>query len=91
MLKLLHLLTEILAELRAIRVALNNQSVSPRTQPFMPTVVDPLPYPTPVPNAPVFAAPDRCPVCGIRLDSAMGYVCGNTQCPTGMGPITCRT
>lgn len=44
---------------------------------------------------PLFPFPDpamqyepRCPVCGIRWDKPMGYVCGNSKCPT---KITCGT
>lgn len=30
----------------------------------------------------------NCQRCGIRLDRAMGYCCGDSQCPTGLGPVT---
>lgn len=31
----------------------------------------------------------HCAKCGIKLESAMGYVCNNNPCPCGMGGVTC--
>lgn len=31
---------------------------------------------------PSYIPPTSCSLCGIKLDSVMGYVCNNTQCPT---------
>ena len=28
-----------------------------------------------------------CQACGLRLDGPMGYVCPNTQCPSGLGNV----
>ena len=28
-----------------------------------------------------------CKACGLRLDGPMGYVCPNTQCPSGLGNV----
>lgn len=28
---------------------------------------------------------NKCPKCGINLESPMGYVCGSVNCPTGLG------
>ena len=28
---------------------------------------------------------DKCPKCGLDMTSAMGYVCLQTNCPTGLG------
>lgn len=39
---------------------------------------------------PAYAA-NLCPMCGITLDKVMSYFCPRTDCPTGMGPITCTT
>lgn len=33
---------------------------------------------------------NSCSLCGIRLDSVTGYCCSRTNCPTGLGPITCK-
>ena len=41
----------------------------------------PAPWPTTYPKK-------SCPKCGIQLDGVMGYVCGDTQCPTFM-KVTC--
>lgn len=30
----------------------------------------------------VFGAKDKCSKCGIKIDSVMGYVCSNPNCPT---------
>ena len=42
------------------------------------------PPPTPGPSFP----PTTCSKCGLRLDQVMGYVCGDTYCPTFVKP-TC--
>lgn len=39
------------------------------------------PWPTTYPK-------QSCPKCGISLDGVMGYVCGDTRCPTFM-KVTC--
>ena len=31
----------------------------------------------------------KCPKCGIKLDTMMGYVCSVPQCPTGLGGVWC--
>lgn len=33
----------------------------------------------------------NCPKCGLKLDSVMGYVCSNPECPTGLGGVQCTT
>lgn len=35
--------------------------------------------------------PAKCPKCGIELKGAMGYVCNNYPCPTGLGGGWCST
>ena len=32
-----------------------------------------------------------CPKCGMKLDGTMGYCCPNMDCPTGMGPVICKS
>ena len=32
---------------------------------------------------------NKCSKCGLRLDAVMGYVCGNSQCPCGLGGVQC--
>lgn len=39
----------------------------------------------PIPMFPV-VDDSRCPVCNLELTGVMGYVCPNTDCPTGLGP-----
>lgn len=50
-------------------------------------VVTPLPpgYPDLDPN-PTIAV---CGECGLELKHVMGYVCSNSRCPCGLGPIIC--
>lgn len=51
------------------------------------------PWPDPlVPKWPNYPQSDnRCSKCGIKLDGAMGYVCPNNPCPTGLGGVHCFT
>lgn len=61
--------------------------------PYVPTY-PPNPYPPePVPSWPTTPFPyggigRTCSKCGLRLDQVMGYVCGDTYCPTFVKP-TC--
>lgn len=32
---------------------------------------------------------NNCSKCGLKLESAMGYVCNNYPCPTGLGGTWC--
>ena len=32
-----------------------------------------------------------CPKCNMDLSRTMGYCCPNLDCPTGMGPVYCKT
>lgn len=52
---------------------------------------DPSPYdpwsPLPLPIEPV--ENNKCPKCGIELHQVMGYVCGQPDCPTGLGTPWC--
>ena len=32
---------------------------------------------------------NKCPKCGIQLNSVMGYVCSTPDCPTGLGGSKC--
>jgi hypothetical protein len=32
-----------------------------------------------------------CPKCGISLEGVMSYCCQNIDCPTGLGPVYCKT
>lgn len=43
-----------------------------------------------LPNPILPAAPlqPRCPSCNMDFSGAMGYVCGNIECPMGAGPVT---
>ena len=38
-----------------------------------------------------FKVPSTCPKCGIRLDTTLGYVCSNLDCPTGLGGVRSST
>lgn len=51
-----------------------------RTVPFGPTI----PW-QPLPSF------NQCTKCGLKLDTVMGYVCSQPDCPTGLGPIMCTT
>lgn len=43
-----------------------------------------------VPHDALTTLPNQCSKCGLQLDGgAMGYVCPNAGCPTGMGGATC--
>lgn len=33
----------------------------------------------------------RCTKCGLKLDGPMGYCCSNSDCPSGLGPVMCKT
>lgn len=46
----------------------------------------PRPFPEPVPNP--YPGVRNCSKCGMRLDQVMGYVCGDTHCPTFL-KVTC--
>lgn len=49
----------------------------------------PTPFPRPFQDGPVPNQYSRnCSKCGMRLDQVMGYVCGDTHCPTFM-KVTC--
>ena len=48
-----------------------------------------MPYqPWTVPNTPPMAS--QCPKCGLKLEGVMSYCCPNAECPTGLGPVTCK-
>lgn len=32
---------------------------------------------------------NRCTKCGIKLNTVMSYCCPQTDCPCGMGPVSC--
>ena len=34
---------------------------------------------------------NQCAKCGLKLEGVMSYCCPNPQCPTGLGPVTCKT
>jgi hypothetical protein len=63
----------------------------PFIPPTPPYKYDPQPYPQPWP-APFTPNPGpgvrNCSKCGINLDGVMGYVCGDTYCPTFL-KVTC--
>ena len=62
-----------------------NQPIQP--PPYVPTIPNPFDPALPtVPWQPVTR--QSCPKCGIRLDGVMGYVCGDTNCPTFF-KVTC--
>ena len=48
----------------------------------------PRPMPTTPPMQPLWPGVRNCSKCGINLDGVMGYVCGDTNCPTFM-KVTC--
>lgn len=52
-----------------------------------PVPINPLPMPFPYPP---YEVTSNCQKCGLKLDQVMGYACSNLNCPTGLGPITCR-
>jgi hypothetical protein len=70
-----------------------DQTTTEPTPPHIkyPTKDNPFPYPQPWP-APFTPNPwpvvRNCSKCGINLDGVMGYVCGDTNCPTFM-KVTC--
>lgn len=33
----------------------------------------------------------KCSLCGLDLSGVMGYCCPNLKCPTGLGPVYCKT
>ncbi len=39
-------------------------------------------------DVPEVAATNKCAKCGLLLEGAMGYVCIQTDCPTGLGSST---
>lgn len=61
--------------------------------------VDTWPYRPMVPNhwpvGPIMPVPSpttvmgQCPKCGLQLSPVMGYVCSQTDCPTGLGGARC--
>lgn len=55
---------------------ISNQNIFQPAQPVVPPVY---------PGQPI----STCSLCGIRLDTVMGYVCSRINCPTGMGPTVC--
>lgn len=65
-------------------------SVKTCPEPAKDKAVNPLPgypldpyYP---PNTQTWV-PSKCPTCGLVLDTVMGYVCNNVNCPTGLGGV----
>ncbi len=70
---------QILEELKLIRERLEKLEQWPFGQPFMPTV----------PIQPIRNPPSNCSKCGLKLEGAMGYVCNNNPCPTGLGGVWC--
>jgi hypothetical protein len=64
----------------------------PSQQPAMPI---PAPYvrdtPWPDPFAPKWEPVQKCSKCGLELKGAMGYVCSNYPCPSGLGGAWCGT
>jgi hypothetical protein len=44
-------------------------------------------------NIPFDAIPNisKCSLCGLDLSGVMGYCCPNLKCPTGLGPVYCKT
>lgn len=41
----------------------------------------------PIPDT--VTGPHKCPKCGISLAGVTGYVCSQSDCPTGLGPTIC--
>lgn len=35
------------------------------------------------------AKTQKCTKCGISIDKVIGYSCPRSDCPCGMGPVTC--
>jgi hypothetical protein len=66
-----------------IRETANNVPMKPAF-PYQPGFV---PIPNDIP--PLVAMFTTCPKCGLKLDSVMGYVCSQPQCPTGLGGAWC--
>lgn len=55
----------------------------------------PIPNPV-VPETPIWPAPgiqplptSKCSKCGLEFNGPMGYCCPRSDCPTGLGSITC--
>lgn len=55
---------------------------------IVPQKQDTLPWTLPDP-LPVTTWTKNCSKCGIKLDTVMGYVCSQPQCPTGLGGAWC--
>jgi len=58
------------------------------------TFTESVPYVgAPMPNIPMNPTyppyNPTCGKCGLKLDTVMGYVCPNLDCPTGLGPVRC--
>ena len=56
------------------------------------TFTESVPYVgAPMPNIPMNPSfpINQCSKCGLKLDTVMGYVCPNLDCPTGLGPVRC--
>lgn len=34
---------------------------------------------------------NKCSLCGLELSGVMSYNCPNLKCPTGLGPVYCKT
>lgn len=48
-------------------------------------ILDPKPWET------KYGKLNQCPKCGINLEGVMSYSCNHVDCPTGMGPVYCKT
>lgn len=48
-----------------------------------------MPMPWPDPLTPKWEPVQKCSKCGLELKGAMGYVCNNYPCPTGLGGVWC--
>ena len=71
---------------------IQNPPTAPRwveQPPFVPPTPY-IPYPPPIP-ADFWPKASGCPKCGIDLNHVMGYCCPNMECPTGLGPVWCKT
>ncbi len=63
-------------------------SESTPSAPYSPMPSTPAPFtPTPMPQ---WNPVSKCSKCGIELKGAMGYVCNNYPCPTGLGGSWCN-
>jgi hypothetical protein len=80
-------LNEIMKDFEQLQERLKKYLEKQGTEPYTPSPYDPWNPISPTPIEPV--KNNSCPKCGIELHKVMGYVCGQPDCPTGLGTPWC--